>query len=278
MLYSIDDIFYNVEWNPANPKDRIPIIFFHGFTGSAKDWQFLENKIPNKFAIIIIDLLGHGKTSSPDDFEKYSFDNQIDQINKLFKVLEIRKPIIVGYSMGGRLALSYAMKYHREIRALVLESTSFGIQDLDDKENRIRNDNLLAKKISNSSLEEFVNYWMSIPLFDSLNKIPKENIEQLQKRKIASNNKMGLQNSLIGFGSGKMKNYYPVLNELNLQTLLIAGKLDLKYYEIAERVNEMLSFSELEIIKDCGHNVHLENPEEFLKLLNKFLLNIRDEK
>lgn len=278
MRYAIDDIFYNVEWDAENSNDRIPIVFFHGFTGSAKDWHFIENKMPDKFTPIVIDLLGHGKTSSPDGFEKYSIDNQIDQINKLFNILEISKPILVGYSMGGRLALSYSMEYQREIRALILESTSFGIQDLDDKENRIKNDNLLAKKILNSSLEEFINYWMSIPLFNSLKKIPTENLEQVIKRKITSNNKIGLQNSLLGFSSGKMKNYYPLLNKLNFQTLLIAGELDLKYHEIAEKVNGMLSFSELEIIKDCGHNVHLENPEEFLKLLNKFLLNIRDEK
>ena len=89
---------------------------------------------------------------------------------------------------------------------------------------------------------------------------------------------MGLQNSLLGFGTGKMGNYYPKLTDLNLQTKLIVGELDTKYCETSKKVNNELSHSQLEIIKDCGHNVHLEKPEEFLKFLNQFLLNIRDDK
>ena len=86
-----------------------------------------------------------------------------------------------------------------------------------------------------------------------------------------------MTNTLLGFSTGKMKNYFPLLSKLEKEILLICGELDLKFTRIAEKAYSFFPHSELKIIKDCGHNVHLENPEEFLKLLNKFLLNIRDK-
>lgn len=278
MIYSIGDINYNVEFVSETLSNRTPVVFFHGFTGSAKDWRFIKEKLPQNFEPIFVDLLGHGKTDSPENVENYRFDSQIEQINQLFKKLKIHNPILVGYSMGGRLALSYRMKYPKNIQAVILESTSFGIEQKIEREERVKSDEDLADKISNSSIEEFINYWVNIPLFESQKRISEEELNQIFRNKVETNNKIGLQNSLLGFSSGKMKNFHPLLTNFNIPTLLVAGEIDNKYSKIANKVHKLIPNSDLEIIKDCGHNVHLEKTEEFLKLLNKFLLNIRDEK
>ena len=114
-------------------SSKKPVVFLHGFTGSSLDWDFLLSELSNEFEPITIDLLGHGKTSSPKKTDKYSFDSQVQLLDGLFKELNIVKPILVGYSMGGRLALSYLLNHPNKIEAIVLESTSFGLK----KKNRI---------------------------------------------------------------------------------------------------------------------------------------------
>lgn len=71
-----------------------------------------------------------------------------------------------------------------------------------------------------------------------------------------------------------MINYFNLLPNFNKKVLLITGKLDSKFTNLAQKANRLLPNSKIKIVDDCGHNVHLEKPEEFLKLLNWFLLNV----
>jgi len=177
--------------------------------------------------------------------------------------------------MGGRMALAFNYRYPDKIIGLVLESTSFGIESEQERVRRINADKVLSEKVASVTIEEFINYWMNNPLFGSLKNLSIERFNELRNRKIRNNNKIGLKNSLLGFGTGKMKYYLPELDKIKNNVLLISGELDPKYCSIAEKAREQFSSSELIIIKNTGHNIHFENPEEFLKLLNRFLLNIR---
>ena len=95
--------------------------------------------------------------------------------------------------------------------------------------------------------------------------------------KIRSNNVTGLTNSLLGFGTGRMHSYFCELERIKTSVLLITGSLDFKFSEIAKEANNLFPNSYHAIIENAGHNVHLEKPEEFLKLLNSFLLkNIKN--
>lgn len=269
MLIKIENIQFFVN-RPTEKTNKKPIIFLHGFTGSSLDWNFLINKLPNEFEPIIIDLLGHGQTSSPRDLTKYSFHSQIEFLNKIIEKLNLIKPILVGYSMGGRLALSYFTKYPNSIEAMVLESTSFGLKTENEKKERIESDQILANKITSLTIKEFVDYWMTIPLFNSQKKLSNKILQEQRLNKISTNNIMGLTNSLLGFGTGKMNNYFNLAEKTNI--LLITGSLDAKFTKIAEEANKLLLSFEHIIVKNAGHNVHLEKPEEFLKFLNSFLL------
>lgn len=276
MLHSIDNINFNVVYDSNHINNKIPILFLHGFTGSVLDWEFLSDKLPSGFTPIFLDLMGHGKTDSPNNVENYNSSVQVDLLNKLIDKLNISNFIISGYSMGGRLALSYAFRFPDKIQAIVLESSSFGIEKQKERYERIKSDELLSEMINNSSLKDFIDYWMNIPLFSTLKFLPSKKIEEIKKRKIKTNNQNGLKNSLVGFSTGKMKNYFPLLFNLPTQTLLITGKLDSKFTTIAKKADRFLPNSVLKVAQNCGHNVHLEKPEEFLKLLNQFLLNIRE--
>jgi len=271
MLVIIDNIKFFIQ-RTATDFNKKPIIFLHGFTGSSLDWNFLINKLPNKFEPITIDLLGHGQTSSAKDLTKYSFHSQVNLLNKIIEKLNIIEPILVGYSMGGRLALSYLVQYPNSVQSVILESTSFGLHTVNEIKERIKSDQILANKIISSTIEEFVNYWMNITLFNSQKKLSNKLLEEQRLNKIRMNNVMGLTNSLLGFGTGKMNNYFAQAEKIKTNILLITGSLDRKFTKIAKKANKLLLSSEHIIVNNAGHNVHLEKPEEFLKFLNSFLL------
>lgn len=274
MLIPIDEIYLNCHYDEALLKEKIPVIFLHGFTGCISDWDFLEGKMPKQFTAVLIDLLGHGNSSSPENSKLYSENNQVKYLLKTADYLEIEKFVLVGYSMGGRLAASFAVKFPERISALVLESASFGIENEVERNVRISDDRKLAEMIENNGINDFINFWYSIPLFNTLKKIPSAKFEGLVQKRKASNNAIGLKNSLIGFSTGKMSYLISELNNIGCPVLFIAGEEDKKYADTGNKVLSEFPNSELIIVKNCGHNVHFENPEEFLKLLSSFLSNI----
>jgi 2-succinyl-6-hydroxy-2,4-cyclohexadiene-1-carboxylate synthase len=278
MTQNLNNLPINIVFDAEGIKTKLPILFLHGFTGSSNDWEFIVGNLSSGYTPIFIDLIGHGSSSSPPDILNYSEENQIKIINDLLEFLSIKEIILVGYSMGGRLALSFTINYPRKVKALVLESSSFGIEDQAVRKERILSDNELAKIIENKGIINFINFWMNIPLFESMQNMSSTEIEKLKKRKISENNIVGLKNSLIGFSQGNMNYLGNSLKTVEVDVFILAGELDEKYCRIAEDLHRKIQNSKVKIVSDCGHNVHFEKPEEFLKFLNGFLQNIRDRK
>lgn len=274
MILIIDNLNFNLEYDKSDFVTKTPIIFLHGFTGNLNDWKFVDKKLNNNFSPIFIDLIGHGNSSSPDDAELFTSKMQIKFLKIILQELNLEKVILVGYSMGGRLAIDFSHTFPENVKALVLESASFGLENEGEKEERIQNDSRLAEQIENSTIEEFINYWENIPLFDSQKNLPDQVLEEIKKEKIKSNNPVGLKNSLLGFSTGRMKNYFMLISNFNFPILLIYGELDKKFVNIAKRINPLIKNSEMKIVKNAGHNLHLEKPGEFLKLLDTFLSKI----
>src|SRR5699024_8696333 len=98
-----------------------PIVLLHGFTGSSATWTYFVEQWKNDFHVITLDLSGHGKTHARESKTMESFSRDF---NELLSLLNIEKAHLVGYSMGGRTALSFAQYYPEKIESLVLESAS----------------------------------------------------------------------------------------------------------------------------------------------------------
>ncbi len=273
MIIETNDIEINVVTKNVNAlQKKIPILFLHGFTGCAEDWLFIFDKLNPEFEPFAIDLIGHGKTSSPKISSFYSTYNIIKNINSILDYLKIKSVILVGYSMGGRAALAYTINYPGRVNKLILESSTAGITNEIERKRRIKQDNDLANFIEQNSIENFINHWFSVPLFQSLKKLPLNTYNKIvEGRKF--NNKTGLANSLRGFGTGKMPNYWGKLHNLKTNTLLISGDLDNKFTTINKKLSSELPNAKHVIVKNTGHNLHLEKPQEFIIFLNRFLNN-----
>jgi 2-succinyl-6-hydroxy-2,4-cyclohexadiene-1-carboxylate synthase len=250
------------------------LVLLHGFTGSAAGWGHLLDALAEYgLRIIALDLLGHGQSDAPEDAQRYSIEHCQQDILAALQALGIRKgqATILGYSMGGRIALYAA--FSRFFRALILESASPGLENPVEREQRRASDEALAASIKREGVPAFVERWERLPLFESQKMLPFECWETLHRQRL-QNNATGLAQSLRGVGTGVQPSLYAQLPNLHIPVLLITGKLDTKFTAIAKRMAQALPQSQLHIIPAAGHTVHLEQPQLFTSLVGDFSLSM----
>src|SRR5690606_36961553 len=127
--------------------DKPTIVFLHGFLGSGEVFYPLFPLLPDDFNILLIDLPGHGSTRYPNDARRYHVQHQIKDLNHIIQSHCPSKPYLYGYSMGGRLAIRYALYASKSLKGLILESTSPGIQGLGSLRNRLLEDQERAQQV-----------------------------------------------------------------------------------------------------------------------------------
>mgnify|MGYP001221495702 FL=1 len=244
-----------------------PILLFHGFTGSRTSWEKIVPKLATRCKVITIDLPGHGKTvcETPRTMETFSED-----VIQLLTFLNIEKLHVLGYSMGGRTALSFAMYYPQFVQTLILESASPGLKTEVERMSRTERDNTLANRIEDKGVESFVDYWEEIPLFATQKQLSKDVQEAIRKERLRQNEK-GLADSLRFMGTGKQPSWWDKLAEVHIPVLLIAGEADEKFVQMNKEMNKLFPNSELKIVERAGHTVHVEQPEKFVTIVMEFI-------
>ena len=120
---TINEIAYDVTVTGDGPA----LVLLHGFAGAAENWAELIPFLSAYFQIIAIDIIGHGSSDRPSDSARYRMDYAARDIVDLFAILTNDPVHLLGYSMGGRLALYLAVHYPRHLRSLILESASPGL-------------------------------------------------------------------------------------------------------------------------------------------------------
>jgi 2-succinyl-6-hydroxy-2,4-cyclohexadiene-1-carboxylate synthase len=256
--FDINGITVNVERAGLGP----PLVLLHGFTGSAESWDDHTHVFGEQFTTYAIDLIGHGRTSAPGDPHRYQMRLCVEDLLALFDRLEIERTALLGYSLGGRVALQLTVAAPDRIDALVLESASPGIADPAERAARVNADEALAQFIENQGLEAFVDRWESLPLFASQRRLPTD-AQQRHRVQRLKNNPLGLANSLRGMGAGAMDPVWGHLGQLTMPAILIAGEFDAKYVDLASEMQQQMPNARTMIVPDAGHTVHLEAPELF---------------
>jgi 2-succinyl-6-hydroxy-2,4-cyclohexadiene-1-carboxylate synthase len=247
------------------------LVMLHGFTGSAAAWGcHLEALAAYGLRVIAFDLPGHGRSDAPADARRYAIERCQQDILAALRELGVSqgKAILLGYSMGGRIALYTA--FSGFFGALILESASPGLEDQASREQRRIDDEALAASIERDGVEAFVARWERLPLFASQSALPLE-VRQALHRQRLNNRASGLAQSLRGVGAGVQPSLFSRLPTLQIPVLLIAGELDTKFTAIARRMAQLLPQAQLCIIPGAGHTVHLERPEEFVSSVEDFI-------
>src|SRR5258707_8441027 len=259
-------IVNGVQYNIETSGSGMPLVLLHGFTGSTKTWAQHIPELSAHHQVIAVDLLGHGQSDSPDDPARYSMECCTRDLAKLFDQFGLERCYLLGYSMGGRVALHFALTYPEWLLGLILESASPGIADPQERQARLASDVELAERIERHGLGALVNYWEHLPLFATQSTLPIDMQEHVRRERLA-NNPRGLANSLRGLSTGAQPSLWQRLNELEVPTLPIVGALDTKFMEIGQAMTATLPNAQLEIVYGAGHTIHLEQPKDFRSIV-----------
>ncbi|MDI3340690.1 MAG: 2-succinyl-6-hydroxy-2,4-cyclohexadiene-1-carboxylate synthase [Sphaerobacter sp.] len=266
-LIAVNDIRLHVERGGDGP----PLLLLHGFTGSAATWAPLLPALQRHVTTVAPDLIGHGHSDAPADPARYAMDRCVADLVALLDALAIERTAVLGYSMGGRVALHLALAAPERVTALVLEGASPGIADPAERAARAASDAALAEQIEREGLASFVDAWERLPLFATQQRLPAATRARLRAQRLAHTPR-GLANSLRGMGAGVMPPVHDRLGEIQVPALLIAGELDGKYRALCQTMAAAMPRATAAIIPDAGHAAHLEQPAAFTQAVLAFLV------
>jgi 2-succinyl-6-hydroxy-2,4-cyclohexadiene-1-carboxylate synthase len=263
----------DVSLNYAVAGEGEPVTLLHGFTLSGRSWRELIAKMPPGWMWVMPDLRGHGGTRTASG-APFTMDACMGDLEMLWNHLGIRRSHLVGYSMGGRLALHVAVRLPERVRSLLTIGAHAGL-DEDARAGRRQGDEALAERIERYGIEPFVNYWSSQPLFSGLERRGQSFASRLRSERL-TNRPEGLAASLRGMGAGAMDPLWAEVPQMTLPCTFVAGEEDPAYVAAARRLAAAVPNSMLELVPRSGHAVHMQRPAAFAKLLTTHLRRADD--
>jgi len=158
---------HNLNYEVSGDRLSPAVLFLHGFMGSSADWREVMAALGDRTFRIAMDLPGHGASLelAPDT---YTVEGAARAVIRTLDGLEVVRPVVAGYSMGGRLALYLALRYPERCAGLFLESASPGLENSSKRAVRRAADESKAQRLESGDLEAFLRDWYRQPLFASL--------------------------------------------------------------------------------------------------------------
>ena len=236
-----------------------PVIFLHGLLGSQQDWQAVLGRLQNfpQIRPLTIDLPLHGAS---EHIACHGFTHARELIHQTILQYIGNQPFyLVGYSLGGRLALDYTLNTNNpQLKHTILEGTNIGLATDAERQARWQNDHQWAERFRNEPIVKVLNDWYQQAVFTNLDQHTRLNL--IEKRQ--NNNRSAVAAMLEATSLAKQNYSLPSLSETKSNIAFFIGEDDQKFRKIASdnKLNHQL-------IPNAGHNAHYENPESFTDAL-----------
>ena len=201
------------------------------------------------YTAIAPDIRGHGAAS---DSEPVTLEAVIADIGALAP----ERFTLVGYSMGGRIALHVALALGARVQRLVLIGASPGLADPGERERRRAADDALADELERSTIEEFARRWAQTPVLGGQ---PPAVAAATHADRLRST-PAGLARALRGLGTGALPPLWDRLGELAMPVTLLVGERDRKFQALASQMATAIPDAQVDVVGGAGHAVHLEAP------------------
>lgn len=248
-------------------SDRHPIVLLHGFMGTADDWSNIGPELGRRTGrpVAAVDLPGHGASVSLPE-GAYSFEGATAGIRDAVFESGLAPAVLVGYSMGGRLAMATACRAPDLVAALVVESGHPGLAEPEARAARLDADRRTAERLVRE-WPGFLDDWYAQPVFEGT---PAGVIRRWTRRR-RENDSVELARALVGLSTGRQDPLADRLAAVNRPLLFLAGERDRKYVEIGRSLAAASERTSFFTVEGAGHNVHAERPETYLRSLETFV-------
>jgi len=259
-------LYNQAQGDPQSPT----LVFLHGFLGSRHDWSETIDYLKKDFYCVCIDLPGHGDSIAISTPLDNGFKATHALIKDVLDDLQVKQYILIGYSLGGRIALDYARSQLDEnLKALVLESCHTGYTTEDEKQMRFAHDLDWAKRFATQSTMQSLHEWYDQNIFNDLSSEQKNTV--INKR--SHNYGVCLANTLLSTSLAKQTDALPFLqkNAAHKKPLAVYycfGGNDTKFKTLSRRLRD---FSNIQIteFKGSGHNIHQQHPLQYAQFIKQ---------
>ena len=245
------------------------LLMLHGFMGSGRVFNRLMPFLKSYCNPVTLDLAGHGKTGHATGDERFSTRNLVNDLDFIIGQLPNQPLYVYGYSMGGRLAFQYAALHNNKLKGLILESSTCGYHTQKEARERKRADRKRAHEIE-QNFQQFLNHWRQLPLFNT-GRSPDAKLIQIYKQVQEQQSNVQMARCLRGFGTGCMPLCQHRIKKVDLPVLLMAGEADKKFKAINTAMHGLLPKSDLAIVPQAGHRIHLNRPELLAEHIHQFI-------
>ena len=236
--------------------DGRDVVLLHGFTHTGASWQPVVSALGEDFRTLTPDIRGHGTAGSAEPID----------LDVVLSDVAARAPdrfALVGYSMGGRLALQFALAHPGRVERLVLIGASPGIASVSERHARRGADEQLAAEIERSTIEDFAKRWAKTPVLSGLPPSIQRQVHQDRLRSTPA----GLARALRGVGTGTLPSAWGRLYELHMPVALVVGERDEKFRDISYEMAALAPSAQVVVVAGAGHAVHLEAPDRVAEII-----------
>lgn len=239
----------------------------HGFLGRGADWgAFAAAAARPGLVLDTPDLPGHGPDPRPVPGHFTAWVHWLcDRLS-----LGPAPVHLLGYSMGGRLALAVALAEAGtgKVASLTLLGASPGLATAAERRARVDHDRALAEELAALGLDRFLDRWYRQPLFGGA--VAALGLPALIERRRDAHAE-ALARALVAAGTGSMPNLRPALPNLDLPVLVLAGEHDPKFCALGQEIADGAPDGQLATVADAGHALLIEAPDRCARLWSEFI-------
>lgn len=244
--------------SPDTPP--LPALLLHGFGGDHHDWQALRPLLTPR-PLLIPDLPGHGACPP---LPAPSLAHCAHWLNQQLDNAGVARIHLLGYSLGGRIALTFAQHYPERLASLTLEGAHPGLPSATERQQRQQQDAQWASRFSHEPLASVWADWYQQPLFAGLSATERQAL--LAARSNANGPQLAAM--LAGCSLARQQDLRPIIAGLPCPVHYLFGAHDSRYARIAKALGAAMPQLLCRAISGAGHNAHRAQPHEFAAVLN----------
>ncbi len=239
-----------------------PLILLHGFLGAPASWDAVIAALPADTEVHAVALAGHAGAPTVQ-----CWADEIARLkDEIARRTAGRAAHLVGYSLGGRLALGLAVDAPEAVAQLTLVSARSGLPDAQARADRRAADALWARRLREDGLERFLDAWEEQPIFASQAALPASTRDAWRALRLRHDPHL-VSVGLDALSLGAMPDYSADLSRLHLPVRVLTGALDPIFCALGAQLCELLPRARQQILPGAGHNLPLEAPSALARAL-----------
>lgn len=235
------------------------LVFLHGFSGDGREWQQVGEQL-GEYPRLYLDLPGHGASSNIPGGNFASVDDSLQNALVSNRILNYW---LIGYSLGGRIAMHFACQRARAgLQGVVVEGSHPGLQSEAERRQRYRGDVQWAQRLAREPLRAVFTDWYQQPVFASLT----ENQRRERVALRAGCDGIALSEMLMATSLAQQPDLRPALAGRDYPFYYLCGERDSKFRAVAQALGASCT-----VIPQAGHNAHRDNPDAVAARLAQIL-------